>query len=77
VAALGRVAPEIILGGNLDPVTVFRKGTPQTAGDATRALLDATRGYKNFYISSGCDLAPGTPLATLNAFFRAVAEFNK
>ena len=76
-AALGRVAPEIILGGNLDPVTVFRKGTPQTAGEATKALLEATRAFKNFYISSGCDLTPGTPLATLNAFFRAVAEFNK
>jgi len=76
-AALGRVAPEIILGGNLDPVTVFRKGTPQAAGEATRALLEATRGYKNFYVASGCDLTPGTPLATLNAFFRAVAEFNR
>jgi len=76
-AALGRVAPEIILGGNLDPVTVFRKGTPQAAGEATRALLEATRSYKNFYVASGCDLTPGTPLATLNAFFRAVAEFNR
>jgi uroporphyrinogen decarboxylase len=77
VAALDKVGPEITLGGNLDPVTVFKKGTPQAAGDATRALLEATRGHKNFFISSGCDLAPGTPLATLNAFFRAVAEFNK
>ena len=76
-AALCKVEPETILGGNLDPEAVFRKGTPQSAGEATRALLEATRGSKNFYISSGCDLGPGTPLATLNAFFRAVAEFNK
>ena len=76
-AALDRVGPEIVLGGNLDPVAVFKKGNPQAAADATRALLEATRGRKNFYISTGCDLAPGTPLATLNAFFRAVAEFNK
>jgi uroporphyrinogen decarboxylase len=76
-AALGKVGPDVVLGGNLDPETVFRKGTPQSAGEATRALLEATRGHKNFYISSGNDLLPGTPLATLNAFFRAVAEFNR
>ncbi|HPW18399.1 MAG TPA: uroporphyrinogen decarboxylase family protein [Candidatus Aminicenantes bacterium] len=77
VAALDRVGPDAILGGNLDPVTVFRKGTPQSAGEATKALLEATRGRKNYYISTGYDLPPGTPLSTLNAFFRAVAEFNK
>jgi uroporphyrinogen decarboxylase len=76
-AALGRVGPEIILIGNLDAVKLFQKGTPQAVGDAARALLEATRPFKNFVISSGCDIPPGAPLAGLNAFFRAVAEFNK
>lgn len=76
-AALCRVPPEVVLGGNLDPVAVFQKGTPETAGAATQALLEATRPRKNFFISTGCDLPPGLPLANLNAFFRAVAEFNK
>jgi uroporphyrinogen decarboxylase len=76
-AALAKAGPEIVLGGNLDPVTVFRKGTPQSAGEVTRALLETTAGYKNFYISTGSGLPPGTPLSTLNAFFRTVAEFNK
>ena len=77
VAALGKVGPDVILGGNLDPTAVFHDGTPQAVGEATRALLEATRSYKNFIISSGCDIPPGTPLASLNAFYRAVAEFNK
>jgi len=77
VAALGKVGPDIILGGNLDPTAVFHDGTPQALGEATRALLEATRSYKNFIISSGCDIPLGTPLASLNAFYRAVAEFNK
>lgn len=77
VAALGAVGPDVILGGNLDPTAVFQNGTPQAVGEATRALLEATRSYKNFIISSGCDIPPGTPLASLNAFYRAVAEFNK
>lgn len=77
VAALGKVGPDVILGGNLDPTSVFHKGTPQAVGEATRALLEATRSYKNFILSSGCNIPPGTPLASLNAFYRAVAEFNK
>ena len=76
-AALGRVSPEIVLSGNLDATAVFQKGTPQAAGDATKVLLEATRPYKNFIVSSGCDIPPGSPLANLNAFFRAVAEYNK
>ena len=76
-AALSAVGPDVVLGGNLDPVAVFQKGTPQAAGDATKALLEATRPYKNFIVSSGADIPPGAPLANLNAFFRAVAEFNK
>ena len=49
----------------------------QEAGEATRALLEATSCHKNFFVSSGDDIPPGSPLANLNAFFRAVAEFNK
>lgn len=76
-AAFGRVGPDVVLGGNLHPVAVFQKGTPQAAGEATKALLEATRPFKNFIVSSGCDIPPGAPLANLNAFYRAVAEFNK
>ena len=73
----GGAGGEVIIGGNLDPTAVFHNGTPQAVGEATRALLEATRSYKNFILSSGCDIRPGTPLASLNAFYRAVAEFNK
>jgi uroporphyrinogen decarboxylase len=76
-AALGRVGPETVLCGNLDTEKFFRKGQPQAAGEATKALLEATRGFRNFVVSSGCDIPPGSPLANLNAFYRAVAEFNK
>ena len=77
VGALAKVGPEVVLSGNLDAKKIFEKGTPQIAGDAARALLEATRPYKNFVISSGCNIPPGAPLANLNAFFRAVADFNK
>jgi uroporphyrinogen decarboxylase len=76
-AALAAAGPGVVLGGNLEPEKVFRKGPPQAAGDATRMLLEATRGARNFFVSSGGDIPPGSPLANLNAFYRAVADFNK
>ncbi len=76
-AALDRAGPAAIVSGNLDATAVFQKGTPQAAGEATWSLLEATRNRKNFIISSGCDIPPGSPLANLNSFYRAVAEFNK
>ena len=77
VGALGKVPPETIVSGNIDVEQIFRKGSPQSAGDATRALLEATGPYKNFIVSSGSEIPPGSPLANLNAFFRAVADFNR
>jgi uroporphyrinogen decarboxylase len=76
-AALARVDPEVVLCGNLDAQALFHKGTPQSVGDAVRALLEATRDHRNFVISSGGDIPPAAPLANLNAFYRAVSEFNK
>jgi uroporphyrinogen decarboxylase len=75
-AALARVGPGVVLSGNLDS-TLFEKGSPQAIDDAARVLLETTRPFKNFVLSSGCDIPPGSPLANLNAFFRAVAEYNK
>jgi len=74
---LSRISPDVILGGNLETGLVFQRGTAQAAGEATRALLEATRPYRNFIVSSGGDIPPGSPLANLNAFFRAVADFNR
>lgn len=75
-AALERVEGKVILGGNLDPTAVFYSGTPESVRGETRRLLEATRGYRNFIISSGCDIPPGTPIANLEAFYQTVAEFN-
>jgi uroporphyrinogen decarboxylase len=72
-AALDKVAPETVLCGNLDPSAVFVQSTQEDVAAKTRALLDATRGRRNFVISSGCDVPPPTPLANLDAFFRTVA----
>lgn len=71
-SAAGPSSARFILGGNLDPTSVFHNGAPDTVAAATRDLLEATKGYRNFIISSGCDIPPGTPLANLEAFYEAV-----
>ncbi len=77
VAALQQVDSETILAGNLDPAEVFVGAAPEQVRQSTTELLNATAEYHNFLISSGCDLPPNLPLPNLDAFYRAVADFNK
>ncbi len=72
VAALGKVGPEIVLCGNLDPTGVFCQLPPEGVTLRAQALLAATAGQRNFVLSSGCDLPPTAPLASLDAFYAAV-----
>ena len=58
--------------GNIDPVSVFKDGTPDTMRQAVAELLESMRHYPNFVISSGCDTPPHTPLQNIDAFFEAL-----
>ena len=72
-AALNQVPATTLVCGNLDPSRVFVQSTPAEVTLATKALRSATAACPNHVLSSGCDLPPGTPLANLDAFFRAAA----
>ena len=63
--------------GNIDPVSLFKDGTPDEMRQAVGELLEKMRPYPNFVLSSGCDTPPHTPLANVDAFFEALADFNK
>jgi uroporphyrinogen decarboxylase len=75
-AVLAQAPREVLVFGNIDPARVFRAGTAEEARGATRRLLEATAGWKNFVLSSGCDIPPGTPLENIDAFFEALEGFN-
>ena len=75
--ALTEVPEHMLVMGNLDPVGIFKQGTPEQVAAATTDLLEKTRGAKNIVISSGCDLPPAVPEAHLEAFFGAVEAYNK
>ena len=70
------VPPTALAMGNIDPVSVFKDGTPEKMRQSVLDLLDKMRNYPNFVLSSGCDTPPHTPLANIDAFFGALAEYN-
>lgn len=63
--------------GNVDPVSVFKDGTPEQMRSKVLDLLEKTKEYPNFVLSSGCDTPPHTPMANVDAFFEALESYNK
>lgn len=71
VAALGQVPEDVVLCGNLDPSGVFVNGTVAEVRLKTRKLLEETAQYKNFVISSGCDVPAQAPMQNIWTFLTA------
>lgn len=70
-----RAAPDDkIVMGNIDPVSQFRNGTPETMRASVGKLISECGGYKNFLLSSGCDIPPATPWENIDAFFSAACR---
>jgi len=74
IQTLKEVPTDRIVMGNLDPVGVFKAMTASNVKRATKELLDATKQFNNFVISSGCDTPPGVPIENIKAFYEAVKE---
>ncbi len=74
---LPQIPADKLVFGNIDPAKVLKNGSPAVVRDAVLDLLDKTAEWRNFVLSSGCDIPPGTPLENVNAFFAALDEFNK
>lgn len=77
-AALAQAPADVVLSGNLDPSGVFVRSTPDAVRECTTGLLRSVAQARNgFLLSSGCDLPPNTPMANVEAFFKAVRDFNR
>ena len=75
-ATLEECPDDVLIMGNLDPVSLFKMAGPETMKEATLQLLEATRAYPNFVLSSGCDIPPHTSSINIDAFYTALEEFN-
>ena len=74
---LPQIPEHILAFGNLDPAMVFKQGNPEGVKAKTKALLECMSDYRNFILSSGCDIPPGTPTSSVEAFFAAIEEYNR
>ena len=72
---LDKFPADVPLMGNLDPAGILRTGTPEEVKKATLEIMENCSGYRNFVISSGCDIPPSTPWENIDAFFAAVEEY--
>lgn len=78
MAEMMKVLPaDAIAFGNVEPAGQFRNGTPESVREATLNIMKDCCQYKNFVISSGCDIPPLSSWDNINAFFNAVDEFYK
>lgn len=75
--ALRKVPGETVVCGNLDPVDIFLRGSPEKVELETESLLSATDGFNNYVISSGCDIPAHAPLVNIQAFFDSVNRRNR
>ena len=75
--ALENCPSDVLVMGNLDPVGVFKMSTSEQVKQSTKNLLEQTSVYKNFVLSSGCDVPPHTSLENVEAFYEALEKFNQ
>jgi len=73
-AVAPRVPEDVVLIGNVDPVRTLLYGTPQAVRAETIGLMEQMARYRNFIVSTGCDLPAETPIENIVAFVQAVRE---
>jgi uroporphyrinogen decarboxylase len=73
---LGRMPRNVLVCGNVDPVKQFINGTPESIREETLSIMNkCCPTYKNFIISSGCDITSLSKWENIDAFFTAVADY--
>ncbi len=74
------IMPQIPWGrfaaGNIDPAGILKNGKVDDVKLSTWELLQKTAIYRNFILSSGCDIPIGTPSENINAMFETLKRFN-
>lgn len=77
VDALENTPKDVLIMGNLDPVGVMKDMNAEDVFKEAMSLLERTKDYPNFVLSTGCDTPPNIPMGNIDAFYHAVDQFNK
>jgi uroporphyrinogen decarboxylase len=70
-----RVGDRMCLMGNVNPLEIGVRGTPEEVRDATLEVLEKSGG-EGIILSVGGGVSPGMPRENILAMQQALAEFN-
>ncbi len=76
VETLQACPKEKLIMGNIDPAGVMKMKTPAEIKEIVSELLTKTAEFKNFVLSTGCDLPPHVAPENIDAYYSALDEFN-
>jgi uroporphyrinogen decarboxylase len=62
-----RLPPNLVILGNIDPKRVIQRGTAEDVRWEVRRLLRHMNKFRNFILSTGCDVPADVPLNNLEA----------
>lgn len=69
--------PNEVLGfGNVDPLKVMKMGEVFDVKSRTLELLEQMGKYRNFVLSTGCEVPPGATVQNLDAFYKTLDIYN-
>ena len=71
--ALDTIPSDIVIMGNVDPVKL-RTGTPSDISAEVQRIFDECGEYRNFMISTGCDVPPAAKWENIDEYFKKVNE---
>ncbi len=74
--AAKQVPESALVFGNIDPVGLFKAGTPEMMYNAVMQLLKNMTAFPNYILSSGCDTPPHSPIENIDAFYKALKDYN-
>lgn len=70
--ALKECPLDVLVMGNIDPVSVVKYGTSDEVEAAVIKLYEFAKDYPNFVLSTGCDVPPNVPIENIEAFYKFV-----
>ena len=75
--ALENCPKNVLVMGNLDPVSVLKTASGEEVYLQTKELLLETAPFSNVILSTGCDVPPKIPFDNIKAFYQALEAYNE
>ena len=68
--AISKMPENVLVMGNVDPAGVVAHGSVESVRQAVDTLIQKCGSYKNFWLSTGCDVPPDAPWENLVEFMK-------